>query len=470
MPGMVSRILVPVTILGAVALPNARAAQATNITTDLYADSWEGWGVSLAWWAKAFGDRDDLADVVFTRNSTYWEPGNQTLPGLGLNIVRYNAGACSWNTINGSVTMSASPNIPATKQIEGYWLDGLSTDPRSSSWNWTVDASQRAMMLKAQDRGANIFELFSNSPMWWQLNNHNPSGADDGGSNLPSQLGVTFDSIEPFNEPSSNWWKASGTQEGCYIGASAQKSIVPILYEQMKTRNLDKTIISASDENSYQLALSSWNTIGRSIQEANIGRMNTHGYSGSSGPRDDLQTLARGVGQKVWDSEYGDNDESGDTMTKNIILDLRILKPDAWVQWQILDGSGWGLISADISSGTLNGATHKYYELAHFTRHIRPGMQLLETNSTNVVAAIDQSSHTLVIVAANWDGQETFEFDLSAFSKIPGDGTKIRGWKTDRVGDSLYSSFGNIAVQNERISTSFENGTIQTLEIDGVYL
>lgn len=489
MPGLTFGFAAPVILGWALFSPITRADQQISITATTYSSDWEGWGTSLAWWAKAYGDRDDLANIVFTLDSTYWEPGNETLPGLGMNIVRYNAGACSWNKINGSIAMSASANIPATKQIEGYWLDGLSSDPSSSSWNWTVDASQRNMMQKAQKRGANIFELFSNSPMWWQLNNHNPSGADNGDSNLPSSQyenhaiylatvakyaqdnwGITFDSIEPFNEPSSSWWKSSGTQEGCFIDASSQKVIIPVLSKEMKARGLDKTTIAASDENSYQLAVDSWNTIGKSIQQSNVGRINTHGYSGSSGPRDELQELARGIDQKLWDSEYGDNDGTGHTMVKNIMLDLRILRPDAWVQWQVLDGSDWGLIAADISARTLDKATEKYYNLAQFTRHIRPGMKLLETDSSSAVSAIDQDSHTLVIVAANWDEKTTFSFDLSKFSKVPTDGTKIRSWVTELDSDKLYSSIEDLTITNGGISASFGNGTVQTFEVDGVYL
>ena len=37
---------------------------------------------------KAFGDRDDIADAMFTMEST--TIGDETVPGLGLNIVRYN--------------------------------------------------------------------------------------------------------------------------------------------------------------------------------------------------------------------------------------------------------------------------------------------------------------------------------------------------------------------------------------------
>src|SRR5437660_827774 len=78
----------------------------------------------------------------------------------------------------------------------------------------------------ARNRGADKFELFSNSPMWWMCYNHNPSGADSGSSdNLQSwnydqhaiylatiakycrdNWGITFNSIEAFNEPVANWW------------------------------------------------------------------------------------------------------------------------------------------------------------------------------------------------------------------------------------------------------------------------
>ena len=112
--------------------------------------TWEGWGTSLAWWANVFGARDDFADIFFTTKSTTYN--GTSLPGLGLNIARYNLGACSWNTVSGE-TMVASANIPAFKQIEGYWQDWNNEDPTSSAWDWTADANQRAMLVKAATRG-----------------------------------------------------------------------------------------------------------------------------------------------------------------------------------------------------------------------------------------------------------------------------------------------------------------------------
>jgi hypothetical protein len=119
------------------ALGTRVASADTTITVDPATNYgiWEGWGTSLAWWANVFGDRDDFADLFFTTNTVSY--GGASLPGLGMNIARYNLGACSWNSVNGEA-MVASPNIPRFKQIEGFWQDWNVTDP--NQWRWAADA------------------------------------------------------------------------------------------------------------------------------------------------------------------------------------------------------------------------------------------------------------------------------------------------------------------------------------------
>ena len=63
--------------------------------------TWEGWGSSLAWWARAIGgtaNADYYADLIYTTNMT------DGLPGLGLNIVRYNIGGGGINQPQETVT------------------------------------------------------------------------------------------------------------------------------------------------------------------------------------------------------------------------------------------------------------------------------------------------------------------------------------------------------------------------------
>jgi galactan endo-1,6-beta-galactosidase len=126
------------TLLEAALVLASSAFVNADITTTIDPKSnwgtWEGWGTSLAWWAQQFGNRDDLADAFFTLKQT--KVNSQSLPGLGFNIVRYNAGACSWNTIDGQEKMIVSPKIKRSRQMEGYWVDWNSTDPKSASWNW----------------------------------------------------------------------------------------------------------------------------------------------------------------------------------------------------------------------------------------------------------------------------------------------------------------------------------------------
>lgn len=249
------------------------ASYTTVINPHVTYGVWEGWGTSLCWWANVFGSRDDLADLVFTTN--YVTLNGQSLPGLGMNIARYNAGGCNTNLTGGS-SIQFSANMPAFKQMFGYWLNGSSTNPASASWDWTGDANQRAMLQKAQARGANLLELFSNSPMWWMCNNHNPSGSANGtNDNLTSSnyqahaiylatiakyaatnLGVNFDSVEPFNEPSADWWTASGTQEGCHFATNTQQTVIGYLRAELDNRGLTATRVAASDESCYDQATS----------------------------------------------------------------------------------------------------------------------------------------------------------------------------------------------------------------------
>jgi galactan endo-1,6-beta-galactosidase len=331
---------------------SARVTTTISPTTNW--GTWEGWGVSLAWWAAQFGQEDTLADIFFTID---WIVFNSvSIPGLDLNIVRYNAGASSWNTYDGS-SMVVSPDILTSRQVDGYWLNWASTDPTSSSWNWTIDANQRAMLIKAQSRGVNHAELFSNLPMWWMCINHNPSGNNDGADNnlqswnydshaiylasialeAKNSWGVTFTSVEAFNEPVSDWWVGTTSdQEGCHFDEATQGTVVIYLRDELTNRGLNGIIVSASDENTYDLALSTWTSF-NSTAKARVGRVNTHGYEYGSGNRAGLYTLVSKSGISIWNSEYGEDDATGSELVSNLMLDLNNLHPTAWVYWQALD-------------------------------------------------------------------------------------------------------------------------------------
>src|SRR5690349_21972362 len=95
-----------------------------------YLGQWEGWGSSLAWWARAIGgtaNADYYADLIYTRKTT------DSYPGLGLNIVRYNVGG-------GGIDQSKENKglkLQWQMDIHGYWTDPSNGDP--PNWNWSAD-------------------------------------------------------------------------------------------------------------------------------------------------------------------------------------------------------------------------------------------------------------------------------------------------------------------------------------------
>ncbi len=462
-------------LLAVVLAPAAAPGAASTVTVN--ADQrwgvWEGWGTSLCWWGNAFGDRDDFADLFFTTNYTDYKGSSR--PGLGMNIVRYNAGACSSNTVGGQTMVVPDGTTPA-KMIEGFWLNPASTDPASPSWDWSRDANQRAMMLKARARGADRIELFSNSPMWWMLKNYNPWGQDDGSDNLASanfqkhalylatiakyaqtNWGITFDSVEPFNEPTGNPWAY------CNFANASQESVIALLRSELDSRGLSGIPIAASDQTTFGSALSTWNSFS-SATKSMVGLVTVHSYD----PGGDRAALYSAVGSKpLWMSEHGDGDADGTTLAADLTRDIRELHATGWVYWQALDYGGWGLIQSDIATGWLGSPRDKYYVLAQYSRHVRPGMVIVDNNHANTVTAYDAANRRLVIVTANFGAAQTVTFNLSAFHQASG---PARRWLTTPGTSDRYIRSTDIAVSSRQFSAAFPTNTVMTFEVENVYL
>lgn len=445
--------------------------------------TWEGWGTSLAWWAAVHGDRDDVADALFTTKDVAFE--RTTLPGLGLNIVRYNAGACSWNEIDGR-RMVKSKIIHRYRQMEGFWLDGKDPDPASPSWDWSVDAKQRAMLSKAKQRGADKFELFSNAPMWWMTKNDNPSGGpkptDDNlvlaqernfaiylatiARRAADQWGVPFTTVSPFNEPVSHWWHADCKQEGCHISPPAQARILKLVREELDRRDLKALPLVASEETHYDHAIATWESFDAETR-ALIGQVNVHGYQEKNGDRGKLHRIAHLEGGKpLWNSEYGDGDPTGLNMARNLHRDFEWLRPTAWAYWQPIDGGGWGLISSRLHQpGSGFRVNPKWHVLAHYTRHIRPGAVILTSGDESTVCAFDPQQRKLTLVCLNdTDKARDVEFDLSAFTPEK----HVAGRRVTQPRANILYKPEDPLDFGTKLAVSLASGSVVTLVIDGV--
>ena len=395
----------------------------------------EGWGTSLAWWAHIVGGwseraHDEIADLVFN-------PVN----GLGLTVARYNIGGGDDPTHH---HMRPGGDVP-----------GFQSSP--DTWDWTADARQRRVLLAARERGANIFEAFSNSPPYWMTRSGCAAGADDGGDNLRDdhidafaaylaavaahyrdEWGITFRTVEPFNEPAASNWRKGNRQEGCHVSPARQRAVVARLAEQLAARGLTATAISAPDDYSIDQAVETLRAYDSRDLTA-IAQVNVHSYSGTR--RADLRELAAAHGKPLWMSEYGNGAGHHDhaamepalLLSAQIRRDLTELRPAAWVYWQAVEAEGghdsnWGFIHADFSGASEQyWLTKQYYAMAQYSRFIRPGFEIIAIDDPRALAAHDLTSGTLAIVYDNDTAAEIrVAVDLSRFNRCGGAATAYR--------------------------------------------
>ncbi|KAI9020408.1 glycoside hydrolase superfamily [Hyaloraphidium curvatum] len=424
----------------------------------------EGFGTSLCWWAGQVGTwsdakRKEILDLVFSDS------------GLALNIIRHNIGGGENPKCKFGKHMFEARDMP------GYASAMGGQDPATGmftfTWTWDADAGQIKVLLdlvngtKAGQYKVNHLEAFNNSPPWFQLVSQCASGNEDGNKdNLRQDMykpfadylaqvlkwfkdthGIVFESISPFNEPSSWWWKAGGSQEGCKMSIGAQQQVISYLLPDLQQLGISTEIV-LSDDNSIE---DTYNTLNRRggiqvPQGMNFSRVNTHTYHGEDkdpAKRIELFEHCYYRGKRLWMSEYssgGNGQHHGTSMdgaiplAKTIMHDLAYMGVTAWVIWQAVEGwkenvrinQNWGAIWAVYSDFPVGSETYakeryhpskQYYVLKQFSNFIREGWSILGVQGGEVTAATGPGGAGLVIVVNNLgDADESYTFDLSMFT------------------------------------------------------
>ena len=446
------------------------------------AQTFRGWGMSLAWEANdLYGSARQRARIEDPDmqgkyiDLLYGEPATRLT--LGLTIARYNIGGGDDPT---------HAHMRPDAQMEGFQA-GL-----SSPLDWGRDASQRRMLHEAQKRGVNIFEAFSNSPPYWMT----VSGCSSGSAvahqdNLRPDMyerfteyltavvkhfrdveGISFESLEPFNEPDGDWWKAGGNQEGYAASYDTQNVVIPLLAAKLKQDRLD-TFVSGVDAGNVDAAVAGANRLNTESLFA-LGRLNVHDYhkGKTEKPAKLLQyrSLGRKLHKPIWMSElgccFGGQGDGSDMwgalfMADSVRMDLRDMGAEAWVLWQ----PDWNIIAFDPHGGAPR-PMKQFYALAQYTRFIRPGFQIISAaGAYNTLAAYSPESKRLVLVSTNWDEVVSNDLDLGAFTGLPASAIVYR--TTDDEAINLQK--GNIAVSpKSHIVDELPIRSVSTYVIDGV--
>ena len=481
----------------------ASAADGTTITPNpAYAgEAFEGWGTSLVWFANATGGypaelREELYQAVFGED------------GLDLNIARYNIGGGNASDVQDYLRPGGA--------VEGWWTanpsgdagtyGGVSTkyadrnallaawnadDP--ASYDWDADETQRWWVERlAADDQITHWETFANSAPYFMTESGYVSGGFNASSeqlkpaaqaqfatylvkvteHLEDEYGIDVDTIDPFNEPNTNYWGTTlsngkpvgGRQEGMHVGPARQVPLVDAVRAELDDpATTTDAGLAAMDETNPTTFATNWAAY-PAASRAKVDRMNVHTY-GTSG-RLTVRDLAKQADTDLWMSEIEGNWVSGNNplsienglgIASRIQDDLRELEPKAWVLWQPVEdlynmepqaeNSNWGSIFIDLdctpyqeSAGTVWKSARrvaaaggdstkvgecgvsinsKFNTIRNFTKYIHEGDHLIAVDDTSSTAAIRGDGTGATIVHSNTAASERqVTIDLSNFGDI----------------------------------------------------
>jgi len=470
------------------------AAEETGATVQLKPNpsyqgpEFQGWGTSLVWFANATGGypekvRRDLFDKVFGAE------------GLNLNIARYNIGGGNATDVPGYLrpggdvegwwNPEAGKDAGITSSYEDREAYAAAWDPEDpNSYDFDADQTQRWWLdALAAERDDVVWEAFSNSPPYFLTQSGFVSGGIGDGNaeqlakedidkyvaylatvvqELEARHDVDFSTLDPFNEPNTNYWStrlgedgwptSASRQEGAHIGPEMQNLVTKALAKKLEESGTDVKI-SAMDETNPGIFAKNWESYDQQARDA-VSQLNVHTYG--TGDRRVVRDIAKAADKPLWMSEVeGDWDTSGGHNLTNIdngigmagrmIDDLRELEPNAWVFWQPVEDRynmervenlNWGSVLVDFDCNaegnslrrladgdadpSCSVATNaKYNTVRNFTHYILPGDHVIPSGSNRATAALDADGKGLDVVHINPSDQaETIELDLSLFGKV----------------------------------------------------
>lgn len=405
----------------------------------------EGWGVSLCWWANMCGKWsdekiDEIIDLLVSPE------------GLNYRFFRYNIGGGDDPENRNCHPHHMGRGKGLRAEMEGF------KDSPDGEYLWERDAAQRKIMLKIKEKRPDaVFEAFSNSCPFYMTR----SGCVGGHANASSDnlrkdcyeafahylvdvcrhyketYDIEFRTLEPFNEPMTDYWYAGGSQEGCHFDVASQIEFIKVLHPILKASGLN-TVISASDETGVAQSVKDF----KAYKEAGIlnlvGQWNTHTYSADNESRAELRTLCHEAGIPLWMTEVGEGGRgiSGNLrLAQKLIDDMRYMEPAVWTDWQYMeeDNDQWCLLRGNFAEQTYRKVKN-YSIRQHFSKYIKEGYTLLHTTDKHTLAALQTSADSLsaVIVTVNPTLHDNlYRADLSALPVLSG--ADITALRTTRM-------------------------------------
>ena len=434
----------------------------------------DGWGVSLCWWAGQCGKwSDDKIDEIVT-----WLVSPT---GLNYSHFRYNIGGGDDPENRNCDPHHMGRGKGLRAEMEGF------KDFSGDEYHWDRDAAQRKIMLKIREKRPDaVFEAFSNSCPYYMTYSGCVSGNVDGGKDnlkpeyyeefahylvdvckhYKDEYGIEFKTLEPFNEAVTSFWYANGPQEGCHFDYESQINFVKVLEPILRESGLN-TVISAADETNVGLAVDGFKRFISTGADNLVGQWNTHTYSGSNVDRARFAQLAHETGKDLWMSETGSGGSgiAGNlAMAQRLFDDMRYIQPEAWIDWQYMEEANdqWCTIRGSFADETY-AKVKNYYVRQQCSRFIKPGYDIITSLCPQSLAAVSADRDTLVLVALNEGAAGAQVIDLSLFSEEPVR-SSIRAYRTSET-ENLSYALSSVKLDGSLLTLAMPAQSITTLVI-----
>ncbi|MBQ9362906.1 MAG: hypothetical protein IJT97_05715 [Bacteroidaceae bacterium] len=444
------------------------------INPQLVRQHFDGWGVSLCWWAGQCGKwSDQKIDEIVT-----WLVSST---GLNYSHFRYNIGGGD-DPENRNCTPHHMGNGKGLRaEMEGF------KDFSGDEYHWDRDAAQRKIMLKIREKRPDaVFEAFSNSCPYYMTYSGCVSGNTDGGKDnlkpeyyeefahylvdvckhYKDEYGIEFKTLEPFNESVTGFWYANGVQEGCHFDYQSQIAFLRVLAPILRESGLN-TVISASDETNVGLSVQGFKEYKNAGVLPLVGQWNTHTYQASNADRARLALLAHQADMPLWMSETGSggNGIGGNlSLAQRLIDDMRYIQPEVWIDWQYMEEANdqWCTIRGSFADQTYSKVKN-YYVRQQCTRFIRHGYDIVTSLCPQSLAAVNAHRDTLVLVLLNEGAKTVHNIDLSLFTRLPLL-SAVRAYRTS-ANENLTLTRSGISLKDNTLKVVMPAQSIVTLVI-----
>jgi O-glycosyl hydrolase len=300
--------------------------------------------------------------------------------------------------------------------------------------------------------------------------------------------GITFDLLDPLNEPDATWWTKTTRQEGAHFDPPSQDELITRVGQSLTAKGLTGTTIAAPDADTVANGTSSFNSYSAAARNY-ISTIATHTYITTPSDQVTLRNTAASAGKKLWMSEYGSGESAfgvspgaysdptkaqpAINLASQITTDLTNLRPSAWIQWDGIESweendsanMSWGLIWGRYLDPAQTWMIAKqYYGYGNFTKFIRPGDRIVASGDANTVAAYDPVSKKVVLVVYNDStSSRSVTYDLSRFSdNIPG-ATPYRTSDTESL-----AQLADVPMTGNQLTTTLAPKSVTTFVMPGI--